>query len=68
VNVTPYPGTKGELFIGYVASKQGIKGGGQTSRLLVPDGKGGYRLATIREANKIFKKYGLPNIEEANEG
>ena len=67
VNVTPYPGTNGELFFGEFASEQNIEGRKPARQLLVRDLNGKYRLASLEEANEILRKYGLPLIKEENE-
>ena len=64
VNIREVPGSGGKLFVGDVANEQEIEGGEPTRWLLVRDRKGGYRLATNKEADRILKKYGLPTIEE----
>jgi hypothetical protein len=56
INIREFPGTNGKLFIGDVANKQGIEGGGLTSRVLIPDGKGGYRPPTNKELDKIWEE------------
>jgi len=67
VNITDYPGTNGELFFGEFASEQNIEGRKPARHLLVRDLNGRYRLASLEEANKILRKYGLPLIEKENE-
>ena len=67
VNVTPYSGTNGELFFGEFASEQNIEGRKPARHLLVRDLNGKYRLASLKEANRILRKYGLPLIKEENE-
>ena len=67
VNITDFPGTNGELFFGEFASEQNIEGRKPARHLLVRDLNGRYRLASLEEANKILRKYGLPLIEEENE-
>ena len=62
VNVTPYPGTNRELFAGEFANEQKIEGRKPARWLLVPDGKGGYRLPTDEEMNAILRRY-MRNIE-----
>ena len=61
-NIRPQPGTNGRLFFGDLINQEGIQGGGPTSHLLVPDGKGGYRLPTDEEMNAILRRY-MRNIE-----
>ena len=67
VNITDYPGTNGELFFGEFASEQNIEGKKPARHLLVRDLNGRYRLASLEEANRILRKYGLPLIEKENE-
>ena len=67
VNVTPYPGTNRELFAGEFANEQKIEGRKPARHLLVRDLNGKYRLASLEEANRILRKYGLPLIEKENE-
>ena len=67
VNITDYPGTNGELFFGEFASEQNIEGRKPARQLLVRDLNGKYRLASLKEANRILRKYGLPLIKEENE-
>ena len=67
VNVTPYPGTNRELFAGEFANEQKIEGRKPARWLLVRDLNGKYRLASLEEANRILRKYGLPLIKEENE-
>jgi len=67
VNVTPYPGTNRELFAGEFANEQKIEGRKPARWLLVRDLNGKYRLASLEEANRILRKYGLPLIEKENE-
>ena len=55
-NIRPQPGTNGRLFWGEDPNVQGIKGGGKTTHLLVPDGKGGYRRATEEEVQRILEE------------
>jgi len=67
VNITDYQGTNGELFFGEFASEQNIEGKKPARHLLVRDLNGRYRLASLEEANRILRKYGLPLIEKENE-
>jgi len=67
VNITDFPGTNGELFFGEFASEQNIEGRKPARQLLVRDLNGKYRLASLEEANRILRKYGLPLIKEENE-
>ena len=55
-NIREQPGTNGRLFWGEDPNVQGIQGGGPTSHLLVPDGKGGYRRATEEEVQRILEE------------
>ena len=55
-NIRPQPGTNGRLFFGDLINQEGIQGGGPTSHLLVPDGKGGYRRATEEEVQRILEE------------
>lgn len=61
VNIREVPGSRGKLFVGYLANEQEIEGKVHI-HYLVPDGNGGYRLPTDEEMNEILIKY-MRNIE-----